>query len=415
MVNKLMCQVQDKMLKDNSDDYESFSQICYVFDMLLFCYGMDEYKMWDHSKNHKRMKLHREDKLVKGKKHLPCVHLDRITLQWEKQLLLKNRLVHESLPRSLLDHIFALCIHTYSEVRVVAQELLIKLVGRVGKTCHNIVIPLLVQCLVNSPTTTDDTLKGALYLIKSEKHMFFYSWEAASQIWPALVTAQHSDKQTVDDLLRDIGFKANRYYRNYNMYTLPLSDPVLPPGVVQIVKSHTGLGAEKGLGHNASLRSQVYYQKLEGRLVQLVDSKTLHWRHQEMAVGMLLSMITYDHTPSLSTTSLWLSLLLSDQRTIRLMAYQALEGILKLSKVTSVKVPLRVLPSFFFQGPFPNNNSNFFKNFSNFSRFFPIFSRFFPFFMFFPISFKTFFGISMNKFYYSILGMAILFTKQNQV
>jgi len=340
VVNKLMCQVQDKMLKDNSDDYESFSQICYVFDMLLFCYGMDEDEIGDHIEDHKREKLHREDKLVKGKKHLPSVHLERITLQWETQLWLKNLLVLESLPRSLLDHIFALCIHTYSEVRVVAQELLMKLVGRVGKTCHNIVIPLLVQCLVNSPTTTDDTLKGALYLINSEKHMFFYSWEAASQIWPALVTAQHSDKQTVDDLLRDIGIKANRYYQDYNMYTLPLSDPVLPPGVVQIVKSHTGLGAEKGLGHNASLRSQVYYQELEGRLVQLVGSKTLHWRHQEMAVGMLLSMITYDHTPSLSTTSLWLSLLLSDQRTIRLMAYQALEGILKLSKVTSVKVPL---------------------------------------------------------------------------
>ena len=88
------------------------------------------------------------------------------------------------------------------------------------------------------------------------------------------------------------------------MYTLPLSEAVFPPGVVQIVKNHTGLGAEKGLGHNASLRNQVYYQELEGKLVQLVGSKTLHWRHQEMAVGMLLSMITYDHTPSLSTTSL---------------------------------------------------------------------------------------------------------------
>ena len=62
-----------------------------------------------------------------------------------------------------------------------------------------------------------------------------------------------------------------------------------------------------------------------------------------MAVGMLLFMITYDHTPSLPTTSLWLSLLLSDQRTMRLMAYQALEGILDLSKLVSVKVPITAL------------------------------------------------------------------------
>ena len=88
----------------------------------------------------------------------------------------------ESLPSSLLDHIFALGINKYSEVRVVAQELLLKLVGRVGKSCHNIVIPLLVQCLANSPTTMDEIMKGALYLINSEKYMFFCSWEGASLI-----------------------------------------------------------------------------------------------------------------------------------------------------------------------------------------------------------------------------------------
>jgi hypothetical protein len=29
----------------------------------------------------------------------------------------------------------------------------------------------------------------------------------------------------------------------------------------------------------------------------LVAAKTLHWRHHEMAVGMLLTMVTYDSTP----------------------------------------------------------------------------------------------------------------------
>ena len=84
----------------------------------------------------------------------------------------------------------------------------------------------------------------------------------------------------------------------------------------------------------------VHYRELETKLVKLVESNNLHWRHQEMGVGMLLSMIIYDHSPSLDTTQLWLSLLISDQRQLRLMAYQALEGILKLTKLPSVKVPL---------------------------------------------------------------------------
>jgi hypothetical protein len=48
---------------------------------------------------------------------------------------------------------------------------------------------------------------------------------------------------------------------------------------------------------------------------------------------------------SRDTTSLWLKLLLDDQRSIRCMANQAMEGILKLEKVPSRKVPLKELLS----------------------------------------------------------------------
>ena len=233
-VSSIMCQVQDKMAADLSDDTDSYSAILSVFDALLFCYGSDEDEIGDHLEEHKREKLHREDKLVRGKKHLPGVHLERITLQWETQVWLKNLLVLESLPEKTLHHIFALCIHNYSEVRVIAQELLLKLVGRVGRSCHSLVLPLILQCLKEG--VADDVLKGALYLINSEKHMFFYSWEAASQVWPALVTAMHSDKQSVDDLLRDIGIKANRYYQDFIGYTIPLSSPESPSWLISLVR-----------------------------------------------------------------------------------------------------------------------------------------------------------------------------------
>ena len=58
----------------------------------------------------------------------------------------------------------------------------------------------------------------------------------------------------------------------------------------------------------------------------------------------------------------------------------------------------RVLSSFIFQGPFPKNNSNFFKFFSNFFKVFPIFSRFFPFFLVFFNSFPRFFKFFQKNF-----------------
>ena len=82
----LMCEVQDRMAAEMSDDADSYSAILNVFDALLFCYGGEEDEVADHVEEHKREKCQREDKLVRGKRHLPGLHLDRITLQWETQV-----------------------------------------------------------------------------------------------------------------------------------------------------------------------------------------------------------------------------------------------------------------------------------------------------------------------------------------
>ena len=345
IVRQLLGSVQEKLISDRSDDTDSFTGIIYVYDMLLFSYGQDEDDIGDHIEDHKREKLHRENRLVRSKKHLPGVHLDRVCLQWETHVWLKNLLCLETLPRALMEKVLELCTHRYSEVRIAAQELLLKMTARLGPACHGLVVPYLVQCLQNNnkedTEENESRLKGALYIIYSEKHMFF-SWETASTLWPALVTAQQSDKQSVDDLLRDISIKANRYYQDFILYTLPLSSPTMPAWLQDMVRNNLSrVGSGNGvLAKHNDIKQVVHYQELESKLVKLVESNSLHWRHQEMGVGMLLSMINYDHSPSLSTTQLWLSLLISDQRQLRLMAYQALEGILKLTKLPSVKVPL---------------------------------------------------------------------------
>ena len=359
-VKNLMCSLQDKLIQDRSDDADSFTGIIYIYDVLLFTYGFDEDELGDHIDEHKREKQHRADQLHRNKKHLPGVHLDRVLLQWETHLWLKNLLVMETMPVDMMNHVMTLCLHRYSEVRMAAQELMLKILARLGKVSHPMILPQILECLKqdedrgrDGDTSLDieeveSKLKGALYLIYSEKHMFFYSWETASQLWPALVTCQQSDKQSVDDLLKDISIKANRYYQDYILYTLPLSSTSIDQSLVELVRNNTNVTGvnnhkETVLGKNEAMKQLVHYQQLETNLITLLNSNTLHWRHQEMGVGMLLSMITYDHTPTLASTQLWLSLLISDQRTLRLMAYQALEGILKLSKIPSNKVPLSEL------------------------------------------------------------------------
>ena len=212
IMNDLMGRLQDKLIQDRSEDTDSFSSIIYIYDVLLFSYGLDEDEIGDHIDDHKREKLHREDRLVRGKRHLPGVHLDRIALHWETHVWLKNLLVMETVPDQMVPRLLLLCTHRYSEVRVAAQELLIKVLARLGQRSHKLVLPYLVECLGQDVSEikagdssveaeeareeVESRLKGALYIIYSEKHMFFYSWESVSKLWPALVTAQQSDKQS---------------------------------------------------------------------------------------------------------------------------------------------------------------------------------------------------------------------------
>ncbi len=44
----------------------------------------------DHIEDHKRDKAHREDRLIKNKQHQPSVHYERISIQWETHIWLKN-------------------------------------------------------------------------------------------------------------------------------------------------------------------------------------------------------------------------------------------------------------------------------------------------------------------------------------
>ncbi len=85
------------------------------------------------------------------------------------------------------------------------------------------------------------------------------------------------------------------------------------------------------------------FRQLESILVNLLSQKKvgqpLHWRHEQMALGLLLMQIVpgYD-SPSPEAVEIWLRALVHDHREVRLMAFQALEGILKLVKTKAKRV-----------------------------------------------------------------------------
>ena len=110
----------------------------------------------------------------------------------------------ETLPQQAVKDVFELSVSHYSEVRSYAQDLLFKIGNRVIPESHALLIPMLVDCL--KPGVPHQQFKGALYILSMEKYGFFYSWKYANMLIPALVEAQHSDKQSIVDLLKDFRY-----------------------------------------------------------------------------------------------------------------------------------------------------------------------------------------------------------------
>ena len=211
-----MKKVQNHLLTKTPDDTESLNGVVAVYDVLLFSFGLDEDELNDHMDEHRSVKLHRVNKMIQNKKHLWNIHMDRICIQHETHIWLKNFLVNETLPVQVLRDVYQLSVSHYSEVRSAAQELLFKIVNRVVPESQDMLIPFLAQSL--KPDASHQEFKGALYILSMEKYGFFYSWKYASILFPALVQAQHSDKTSIVELLKDFSIKCNRSYSDFSLY-----------------------------------------------------------------------------------------------------------------------------------------------------------------------------------------------------
>ena len=130
-VLECMRKVQQHILAKTPDDTESLNGIIAVYDVILFNFGLNQDELIDHIEEHRSVKQHRNNKLVCNKKHLRNIHIDRICVQHETQMCLKNFLVQETLPEQLQKDIYQLCVSQYSEVRIAAQELMSNIVSQV--------------------------------------------------------------------------------------------------------------------------------------------------------------------------------------------------------------------------------------------------------------------------------------------
>uniref|UniRef100_A0A0K2T807 Proteasome activator complex subunit 4 n=1 Tax=Lepeophtheirus salmonis TaxID=72036 RepID=A0A0K2T807_LEPSM len=328
--------VKEYLFSVSSDDTVSLDTIVSIFDSILFSFGLNEDDLDDQFEEHRTLKEHKKNHLVRSKKHLESVLLDRIVIQFRTFIWLKNIIDTQRTPPQIINDLFELATYRYSEVRIFAQELLNRLLFRpTTEKIHEMILDRLIESI--KADSSHEKLKGALHIILSQQFHFMYSWNSCSKIMPALITSHHSDKNSVIDLLKYISFNINRSFSDYSLFHIPT---VLPKPNEEVY-ALMGLSKEHLLPLSEDVINEDFL-KLELEMIDLIQNGNLHWRRYQMSIGMLLGFINHKHIPHEKSIKIWLDALIHEDLTIRLTAFQALEAILKVIKVKKARKSVQI-------------------------------------------------------------------------
>ena len=149
----------------------------------------------------------------------------------------KNSLINKKIPEKIIKNIYELSVSQYSNVRSYSQKILCKIATAMEEfETQEILIPLLVKSL--QPGVSHQEFKGALYIITQK--CFFDSWKNTSILYPALVKAQHSDKESIVVLLKDISSRCNRDHPDFIWWTLPIKFARISENALQYLELQLG-------------------------------------------------------------------------------------------------------------------------------------------------------------------------------
>ena len=114
---------------------------------------------------------------------------------------------------------YELAVSQYSKVRSCAQPILAKILNSGDIQTEEKILRLLEKSL--KPGVPHHEFKGALYILSNKDFLcLFQSWKNISSLYPALVQAQHSDKETVVEQLKIIFSMLNPNHEDYALWTM---------------------------------------------------------------------------------------------------------------------------------------------------------------------------------------------------
>ena len=127
--------------------------------------------------------------------------------------------MNKNFPIKVIEDVYELAVSQYSKVRSCAQPMLAKILNSGDIQTEEKILSLLENSL--KPGVSHHEFKGALYILSNKDFLrLFHSWKNVSTLYPALVQAQHSDKETLVEQLKIIFNMLNPNHEDYAMWTM---------------------------------------------------------------------------------------------------------------------------------------------------------------------------------------------------
>ncbi|CAL1268746.1 unnamed protein product [Larinioides sclopetarius] len=333
------------------DDTKALFTIIKLYQCLLFNWGIEKEEFDARWKSFAMIKNIMENKLYGQKKHIRSLLIDRILLQHELRISERYILYFTNMHQLLMKDLLNLSTSHYSEVRKRAQNVLQNCLVHNG-SAYKIILPHILENLHKDPMMCHEEFKGILYVILGHKQnnaLNLYDWESISQLLPAIVSSQHSEKPSIIKLLDAISLflqKRLPYYQikleipkscidvakglwNQNS-PLPVS-PILSDEIIQKYSEE--------LIQKSNLREQCY-RRLVQNLIDVMKQGNLHWRNYHLSFTILSILVRPDVRIPAEGVELFVSHLAHDTLAIRKLAIQGLTCILKQHKRKHPKVQI---------------------------------------------------------------------------
>ncbi|KAF2365248.1 Proteasome activator Blm10 mid region [Trinorchestia longiramus] len=208
----------------------------------------------------------------------------------------------ESLPfththKRILDTGLKLSTSNYSQVRKGGQQLLRNIFAQFPCS-YLLLIPQLEHNLALNPQEHHKAFKGSLFVLlgaKCKGLVVRREWLALEKLWPALVSAQHSEKPSIANLLSQLLDNILKFSELISVEQKVSEGALAACGrlVKQEVDTRQVEEGKQRVAREQEQQLSTYNQLVDNIAAKFLSGK-LQWRHEHMAIGMLGVLIRPD-------------------------------------------------------------------------------------------------------------------------